>query len=190
MYKHFLCTLAILVIFMTIQSDTRSDNDIYNEDKRVEIRYYNNDDGTWKIKQHGADSEDNGKLETYVGIMAADTKVSHSLWAYAGFYSKYVYPRIQGSWYLRAQLHHDWATDEEPYEDRGRIRGIQGGMGEYGQQSDIDYWADHDPFNTKEDCDTFAEATVYHPSKGKNYRSVSYSHFTPIKIEWKYEKRP
>ena len=113
MYKHILCTLAILAIFMTIQSDTRSDNDVYNEDKPVEIRYYNYDDGIfdmWKIKQRGADSEDNGGLQTYVGIKAADTKVSHALLAYAGFYSRYAYPRIQGSWYLRAQLHHDWGN--------------------------------------------------------------------------------
>lgn len=157
MYKDFLCILAILAIFMTIESDTRSDNDVYNEDKQVETRYYNNDVGTWKIKQHGKDSEDNGKLETYVGIKAANTKVSHALWAYAGFYSKYVYPKIKGSWYLRAKLHHDWATDEPAYEDRGRIYGIKGGMGKYGQQSDIDYWEKHNIFDTKKDCDAFAE---------------------------------
>ena len=152
MYKHFLCTLAILALFMTIQSDTRSDNDVYNEDEQLETRYYYNEIGTWKIKQRGKDSEDNGKLMTSVSTKAAQTAGTHALYAYAWFQSKYSYPRIQGQWYLRAQLHHDWATDEEPYEDRGRIRGVIGGMSESGSQSDIDYWAEHDPMDTKKDC--------------------------------------
>ena len=40
MLKHFLCILTILAFFMTIPSGTRSNNDVYNEDRQVEKRYY------------------------------------------------------------------------------------------------------------------------------------------------------
>ena len=195
MYKHFLCLLAIFTFFMTIQSDTRSDNYDYNEDQRLEKWFYdyppNNEPiRIWKIKQLGDDSEDNGRISTGVTIMAAQTSWTHSLWAYASFASEYQYSGVEGSWYLRAKLDHDWATDEEPYEDNGKIIGQAGGMNKSGDQSDIDYFANHNPFETKTDCDAYARAKVHHPSKNIDYRSVSYAHFTPIMIEWEYEKRP
>ena len=36
MLKYFVCILAILFLFMTIQSDITSDNYIYNEDEQKE----------------------------------------------------------------------------------------------------------------------------------------------------------
>lgn len=187
--------LAIFTIFLTIQSDTRSDNNDYNEDEQIEEWYYDYPPNgeplrIWKVKQHGSDSEDSRKLQTSVSIKAAQTSLTHALYAYAWFHSGYTYPRIKGDWYLRAALHHDWATDENAYERRGVIRGRSGGMSEMGDQSDIDYFANRNPFQTKRDCDAYAEAKVHHPSKNKDYKSVSYSHFTSINIKWKYEERP
>lgn len=190
MFKHFLCLVAIFIFLSTIQSDTHSDNDTYNEYERLEIRFYNNDYATWKIKQRGSDTEDNQRLITGASIKAAQTDWTHALSAYASFQSQYTYTEIKGSWYLRAKLDHDWATDESPYEKKGKIRGIQGGMSKSGNQSDVDYWAEHDPHITKKDCDAYSEAKVYHPSKGKTFRSVAYAHFTPIKIEYRNERRP
>ena len=180
---------------MTIQSDTRSDNNDYNEDEQIEEWYYDYPPNgepirIWKVKQHGSDSEDNGKLKTSVSIKAAQTSWTHALYAYAWFESRYHYSGIEGSWYLRAKLDHDWATDEDPFEDNGKIIGKAGGMDESGSQSDIDHFANYDPFATKSDCDAYARAKVHHPSKNKDFRSVSYAHFTPSKIEWEYEKRP
>ncbi len=204
MLKHFLCILTILAFFMTIPSGTRSDNDVYNEEK-VETRYYHYDYadelppyGLWMVMQNCYDSEDDEKLNTSVSITAAQTDYTHSLYAYASYRQEYADPKIEGTWYLRAQLHHDWATDEEPFEDRGEIRGKEGIMGgqngtsESGSQSDIDYFANHDPMQTKEKCDAYAEAKVHNPFKDADYRSVSYAHFTPrpINVEWEYEKRP
>lgn len=195
MSEHFLCLLAIFTFFMTIQSDTHSDNMSANEDQRLEKWFYdyppNNEPiRIWKIKQRGDDSEDNGNISTGVTIMAAQTSWTHSLWAYASFQSSYEYSGIEGNWYLKAELDHDWATDEKPYKKTGQIIGQAGGMQKSGDQSDIDYFANHDPFETKKDCDAYARAIVYHPSKDIGFRSVSYAHFHPAKFKWEYEKRP
>ena len=187
MLKHFVCMLIIFAFFMTIQSNTRSDNDIYNEDEQLETRYYDYNH-TWKITQYGRDSE--GQLQTSAYISANQSRHRHSLYAYTFFYSSYSYPKIQGSWYVRAQLHHDWATDEEPYENRGKIKGKAGGVGDSGSQSDADFWADHDPSETINSCDAYAEATAYHPSKNASYRSVAYAPFTPTETKWIFRSKP
>lgn len=42
MRKQLVCILAILLFFITTQSDICSDNDIYNEDEQKETRYWDN----------------------------------------------------------------------------------------------------------------------------------------------------
>ncbi|MYF54885.1 hypothetical protein F4225_03750 [Candidatus Poribacteria bacterium] len=188
MRKQLVCILTILLFFITIQSDICSDNDIYNEDEQKETRYWDNL-GTWKVKQRGEDSEDNSQLETSVCTLAAQSTYIHALSAYAFFESHYNNPKVKGTWYLRAQLHHDWATDEEPYEDEGEIKGKVGGMHKSGWQNDVDYWANKDPMKTIKKCDAYAEAKVTLPVGNVEHRSVSYSHFTPRTIAWISQKR-
>lgn len=142
------------------------------------------------MKQWGEDSEDNSKLETLATTFAAQsTYITHALSAYASFESSYVNPKVIGTWYLRAQLHHDWATDEEPYEDEGEIKGKHGGMRDSGSQSDVDYWTSKDPMKTIRKCDSYAEAKVTLPVGNVKHRSVSYSYFTPRIIAEKFQKR-
>lgn len=189
MRKQLVCLLTILLFFITIQSDICSDNDIYNEHKQKETRFWDNY-RTWKVKQEGEDSEDNSKLKTYVSnLTAQSTYITHALHAYASFKSSYHNPKVKGTWYLRAQLNHDWATDEEPYEDEGEIKGKLGGMRDKGSQSDIDYWTSKDPRKTIKKCDSYAEAKVTLPVGNVEHRSVSYSYFTPRVISWKFQKR-
>ena len=144
------------------------------------------------MKQRGKDSEDNSKLQTSVSTLAAQsTYITHALYASAFFESSYVNPKVTGTWYLRAQLNHDWATDEEPYEDEGDIEGKQGGMDDWGWQTDKDHWTSKDPMETIKKCDSYAEAKVTLPVGNVKHRSVSYSYFTPrpADIVWEFQKR-
>ena len=82
--------------FMTIQSDIRSADDIYNEDEQLEQRYVNKKGKVWKVKQWGRDSEDYGKIKTAVSTMAVQTSVfTHFLWATAWFESSYRDPKVR-----------------------------------------------------------------------------------------------
>lgn len=189
--KKVFCILAMLVFMTTVMLQLYSDNDVYNEDEEVETRYYNKMGETWKVKQRGRDSEDNGNLSTSVSTYTAQTKAwTHAMSAYAYYNSSYTDPKFEGQWYLRAQLNHSWATDEEPFEDSGKIYGKKYGMNKSGSQSDIDYFAWHDPLDTITDCDSFAEATIYHPSQDKNYRSVAYSYFSGGELAEVEEEAP
>ena len=190
--KRAFSMLGIIFIMMTMITTLRSDNDTYNEGDKWDKRYVNKKGEVWKVKQYGSDSEDNDKLTTSASSYAAQTKVyTHYLSVRASYQSKYKNPKVEGTWYLRAELLHDWATDEEPYEDEGRIFGRKDGMSESGSQSDKDWWTVKDPMATITDCDSYAEAKVTLPD-GTKHRSVSYSYFTPRfeDIEWIWEEAP
>ena len=188
MKNHFVFMLVLLALLMTLQSDIRSADDIYNEVESSDRRYVNKKGEVWKVKQYGRDEE--GKLKTSASSYAAQTKVyTHYLSVRASYQSKYDNPKTKGTWYLRAELLHDWATDQEPYEDEGKIKGRKNGMSESGSQSDKDWWTVKDPMSTITDCDAYAEAKVSKPAK---HRSVSYSYFVPRfeDIEWIWEEAP
>lgn len=136
MRKSFL-TLAIVAILMTMITTLRSDNDTYNEDRSRKTYYYWNNK-VWKVKQTCTDSEDN--LYTYAYAAAMQYPEGHNLYASVSFTSGYTDPKIKGTWYLRAELHHPWATDEEPFEDNGEIKGKQDGMYKHGKQADKDWF--------------------------------------------------
>lgn len=172
--------LATIVIMMTMITTLHSFNDDYEWETRF---HWNNK--VWRVEQVGDDSKDSGDLSTYVSSSTQQKSLAHAMYTYASFNSDYVNLQIEGTWSLRAKLTADWATDEDPYEGDGDIVGKQGGMGENGKQSDTNWFADYDPLDTIEFIDSRAEAeaevTVL---DGTKYKSVSYSHFIPINIEW------
>lgn len=183
--KRVFCMITIFMFLMTIQSYVRSDNRIPNENGKTEFVYYYNYK-VWKVTRSGSDAEDEGKLSTYTSAFAFQQSSSHSLHAYASFSSSYEDPKDRGTWYLRARLKHDFATDEEPYRDEGRIDGKSGGMNESGDQSDTDWFADYDPILTISGCDAYADARVF-PKNRFMKRSESYvPNFAPA--TWIHEK--
>lgn len=177
--------LAMIVIMMTMVTTLRSNNDDYE----WETRYHWNNK-VWRVQQVGDDTKDSGDLSTSVYGSTQQNSYSHGMYASASFNADYVNPKVTGTWYLRAHLNVEWATDEEPFEEDGDIVGKTEGTSKSGKQGDVDWFANHDPLDTIEIIDSYAEAKVT-LVKGAKYRSVAYSHFTPINININWvEQKP
>ncbi len=164
------CIIAILASILTMISTLRSDNDVSNE--MVEMHKIYIWGGTvWKEQMSGADQE--GKLTTLAEVSAEQNEFEHALSADASFGSDYEEANITGTYHLRAKLKHAWATDEPPFEERGQIKGKQGGMYKSGDQSDRDWFRYADPSITIHDCDAYAEAKVYPPNEVIHFKAVA-----------------
>lgn len=187
--KKVFCMLAILVFLTTTVLQLRSDNDVYNENGNPKTVYFW-DNEVWQVDQYGSDSEsgDDGTLHTSASVSAAQLSVRHILSAYASFSSSYTDPAYEGTWYMRAKLNHDWATDEEPFENNGKIVGKEDGMSDSGSQIDTGWFGEHDPTHTYRDCDAYAEAKITDPDDGTEYRSVAYAPSSTTDIEWVEQK--
>lgn len=187
--KKSFCMLAILVFLTTTVLQLRSDNVTYNENGNPKTVYYW-DNEVWQVDQYGSDSEseDAGTLYTSASVSAAQLSVRHILSAYVSYSSTYTDPAYEGTWYMRAKLQHDWADDEEPYEDNGRLEGKQDSMSDNASQKDTDWFDDHDPTWTYRDCDAYVEALMEHPTESKQKRSVAYAPSSTTDIEWVEQK--
>jgi len=184
--KRLFCLIVILTFLTTLNSGVRSDNRWYNEGGSVK-HYYHWNTIVWKVEQGCSDYEDNDNLSSHAGAGAAQLSFKHLLAASASYFSNYKIPQITGTWYLRAQLNHDWATDEEPFEKDGDIEGRPGGMSKYGSQSDTDWFNVYDPIWTFPDCDAYAKAEVSFPGGGKA-KAVAYSPAWPNGTLWLEEQ--
>ena len=170
--------LTVIVMLMTMIATSRS----YNADDAEETRFHWRTK-VWKVSQVGNDSKDSGDLSTSVYNSTQQNRYSHGMYASASFSADYVNPKVTGTWYLRGYLNAEWATDEQPYEEDGKIEGKTGGMSESGSQGDVDWFSKRDPLDTIKRTDSYAEAKVTLVN-GAKYRSVAYSYFTPISITW------
>ena len=165
---------TIIVIMITMITSLRSDPNLSNEDHEWETRFVKKNK-VWRVEQVGSDSEDSGDLSTTCSNMTQQSSLIHSMNASARYSSDYVNPNVKGTWFLRAKLQAEWATDEEPFEDEGEIEGKKGGMRKDENQYDSDFFASRDPVDTISLTDSYARADVR--VKGKLYMSKAYSHF-------------
>lgn len=183
-------SIAILVLLTTLNSGIHSDNYIYNEltDKKTYVYWKNK---VWKVTQYGADSENEGNLFTFTGNVAAQLSISHFLYAYTAFSSKYTEPTIEGTWTLRAEIKAKFAPDGEPFVETGEIVGKKGGMADKGDHPDTDWLNSYNPIFTFVACDSYANAEVTIPidSTGEKHNSIAYTPSITDNVHWVKEKR-
>ncbi len=187
MKKYMVCMLTIFAFFMTIPLGSVLANYTSNEEYALETRWHWNMK-VWRVQQSVADYDHVRHMDTSVYGATQQKSMAHGMNTTAKFESRYEYSKVKGTWYLRARLSADWATDEEPYEKNGKINGKKGGMKKEGKQSDTDWFADYDPLHTITLVDSYARARIFLPVRKVWYRTSSYSHFTTTDITYVSKK--
>ena len=165
--KRLFCFITILAFIATLNLGIRAHpEDRVNRDGN-DITYSHWKGETWKVVQHGLDSED--KLSTHTSSTAAKLPYSHFLYAYTSFTSGYEY-KISGTYQLHARIKtHN--PDGEPFKEGGKIVGKQGGMKRDGDHEDLNWFSNADPRVTFHAVSAMVITEVTHPSSGNKYES-------------------
>ena len=180
MKKHFTPMLVLLAFMMTLQSENIFAEYSYidNEDQESETRWHWNTT-VWAVHQYAADDDKPQHLDTSVYNHATQASLRHTMYASAKFVSRYEHPKVKGSYHLKAEIEAEWATDEEPFEKKGKIKGQKRYMRKQGSQSDTDWFEERDPLDTIQLIDSFSICWVWLPFRKVWYRASSKAYFTP-----------
>lgn len=179
MKKHFIPMLVLFAFMITMQSENILADHAHNEDWEYETRWIWNGK-VWHVHQAASDDDIPHHMDTDVSTSTTQQSWTHMMYARAYFKSRYAHPKVFGKWFARAKLKAEWADDQPPFEDEGKIEGKKGGMAPIrGSQGDTDWFATYDPLETIKLTDAFVKARVYLPFRKVWYRASSKSYFTP-----------